>query len=201
VRTPDRVTRRSSGSAIGRKTIGTLIESNYPELRRIAARQLRSSRLAGTMSPTSLVSESVMRLMRQRTLPREPAHLRGLTTILMAQAMSDRMKLRRAAKRGKHVPHSPLTPDVHGDRRRALPGDSARPPAPALPAVQQSLLAHMSELTRTHPRMMEIVTLHLVLDVPMPRIAELLGISERTGYRELSEGRRKLARRLSREIP
>jgi DNA-directed RNA polymerase specialized sigma24 family protein len=33
----------------------------------------------------------------------------------------------------------------------------------------------------------------------MPRIAELLGISERTGYRELSEGRRKLARRMSRE--
>jgi DNA-directed RNA polymerase specialized sigma24 family protein len=196
------MTRRPAGrAATGKLSIGTLIESNYLELRRIAARQLRSSRLAGTMSPTSLVSESVMRLMRQRTLPREPSHLRGLTTILMAQAMSDRMKRRRAVKRGKHLPHSQLTPDVHRDRRRGSPPGSARHDPAALPAAQQSLLAHMSELTRTHPRKMEIVTLHLVLDVPMPRIAELLGISERTGYRELSEGRRKLAERLSREVP
>lgn len=151
------------------------------------------------MSPTSLVSESVMRLMRQRSLPREPTHLRGLTTILMAQAMSDRLKLRRAAKRGKHIPHAPLLPDVDRDGRRASIRD-ARPSAATVPAVHQSLIAHMTDLTRTHPRMMEIVTLHLVLDVPMPRIAELLGISERTGYRELSEGRRKLAWRMSREI-
>jgi DNA-directed RNA polymerase specialized sigma24 family protein len=174
------------------------VESNYSELRRIASRQLRGSRLAGTMSPTSLVSESVMRLMRQRSLPSEPSHLRGLTTILMAQAMSDRMKLRRAVKRGKDRPHLPLPADVHRDGRRASTRD-ARASATAAPTAHQSLIAHMTELTRTHPRMMEIVTLHLVLDVPMPRIAELLGISERTGYRELSEGRRKLARRMSRE--
>ncbi len=141
-----------------------------------------------------------MRLMRQRSLPDEPAHLRGLTTILMAQAMSDRMKSRRAVKRGKHVSHSPLTPELHGDRRLASAQQSARQPSAVPAAVHQSLLAHMTELTCTHPRMMEIVTLHLVLDVPMPRIAQLLGISERTGYRELSEGRRRLAKRLSREF-
>jgi len=117
----------------------------------------------------------------------------------MAQAMSDRMKRRRAVKRGKDRAHVPLPADVHRDDRHA-PTCDARLSATAAPAVHQSLIAHMTELTRTHPRMMEIVTLHLVLDVPMPRITELLGISERTGYRELSEGRRKLARRMSREI-
>lgn len=179
-------------------SLGTLVEGNYSELRRIASRQLRSSRLAGTMSPTSLVSESVLRLLRQRSLPSEPSHLRGLTTILMAQAMSDRMKMRRAVKRGKHLPHAPLPTDVHRDGRRTTARD-VRASAAAAPAAHQSLIAHMTELTRTHPRMMEIVTLHLVLDLPMARIAELLGISERTGYRELSEGRRKLARRVARE--
>ena len=190
--------RAPSRAATRAASLGTLVEGNYSELRRIASRQLRGSRLAGTMSPTSLVSESVLRLMRQRSLPSEPSHLRGLTTILMAQAMSDRMKMRRAVKRGKHLPHSPLPADVHKDGRRASPRD-VRASANAAPAAHQSLIVHMTELTRTHPRMMEIVTLHLVLDVPMPRIAELLGISERTGYRELSEGRRKLARRMSRE--
>jgi DNA-directed RNA polymerase specialized sigma24 family protein len=179
-------------------SLGTLVEGNYSELRRIASRQLRSSRLAGTMSPTSLVSESVIRLLRQRSLPSEPSHLRGLTTILMAQAMSDRMKMRRAVKRGKHLPHAPLPADVHRDGRRTTVRD-VRASAAAAPAAHQSLIAHMTELTQTHPRMMEIVTLHLVLDLPMARIAELLGISERTGYRELSEGRRKLARRVARE--
>lgn len=76
-----------------------LVERNYSTLREIARRKLHRSPLAKTMSPTSLVAESVVRLMRQRALPSTAPHLSGLATILMAQALSDRAKGRLAAAR------------------------------------------------------------------------------------------------------
>lgn len=41
---------------------------------------------------------------------------------------------------------------------------------------------------------MEVLTLHVVGGIPLPRVAELVGISERTAYRELEAGRAALAR-------
>jgi len=177
--------------------LSALVERNYGDLRRIAVRELRSARLARTMSPTSLVSESMVRLMRQRSVPAESAHLLGLATILMVQALSDRAKRRRAIKRGKRIPHFTITGDIPSDCRPAATAEGPADEANRL--LHQQLLAHMADLMRSHPRMMEIVTLHLVLDVPMPRVAELLGVSERTCYRECGEGRRKLATRLARD--
>ena len=40
----------------------------------------------------------------------------------------------------------------------------------------------------------EVLTLHVVGGIPLPRVAELVGISERTAYRELESGRTALAR-------
>lgn len=151
------------------------------------------------MSPTSLVSESVVRLMRQRSVPAESAHLLGLATILMVQALSDRAKWHRAIKRGKRLPHRPISNDDHDDARKRTSRNAAYGASEGLSPMHQQLLSHMADLMRTHPRMMEIVTLHLVLDVPMSRVADLLGVSERTCYRECAEGRRKLATRLARE--
>lgn len=200
---PREVSPQPGATVVGRLRCGSalseLVAANYAELRKIAARELRSARLGRTMSPTSLVSESVVRLMRQRSLPAESAHLLGLTTILMVQALSDRSKRRRAVKRGRRIAHHAISDEVHTDRR--TPGGSAgqAPTDSATRAMHQQLISQMADLMRTHPRMMEIVTLHLVLDVPIPRVAALLGISERTCYRECSEGRRRLAARLSRD--
>lgn len=137
--------------------------------------------------------------MRQRSKPVESAHLLGLATILMVQALSDRAKRRRATKRGKRIPHSTISPDIDINHRAPTSSGATDGSDPSLFAMHQQLLSHMADLMRTHPRMMEIVTLHLVLDVPMPRVSELLGVSERTCYRECSEGRRRLAARLSRD--
>ena len=193
---PVKATRRTAQDAA--LPLSALVDRNYPELRRIAIRELKSARASRTMSPTSLVSESVVRLMRQRSVPAESSHLLGLASILMVQAISDRAKMRRAIKRGKQVQHRPLTSDVQRDRRKDS-GDAGHRAVGISPvALHQQLLNAMAGLMRTHPRMMEIVTLHLVLDVPIPRVAELLGVSERTCYRECAEGRRKLAARLDR---
>jgi DNA-directed RNA polymerase specialized sigma24 family protein len=45
---------------------------------------------------------------------------------------------------------------------------------------------------------MEVVTLHLVANIPLARTAELVGVSERTAYRDLQDGREALAHQLRR---
>lgn len=156
--------------------------------------------MARTITPTSLVAEMVMRLMKQRNAPSTDPHLCGLSTVLMTQALSDRIKMRRARKRGGGARPLALDPELSVDRRR---GDTARtsPGRIRFSVERGELLAHMAELSRTHPRMVEIVTLHVVLDLPMEQVATMLGISVRTGYRELECGRKALARSLGFAAP
>jgi DNA-directed RNA polymerase specialized sigma24 family protein len=178
--------------------IHALVERNYATLRRIASRKIRSSHMWRTITPTSLVAETVVRLMKQRSMPATDPHLCGLATVLMAQALSDRIKHRRARKRGGGARPSALDADLTVDRRRS---DGRSKHGARLPLESAEIIAQMTELARTNPRMIEIVTLHVVLDLPMDRVAEILGISTRTGYRELERGRAALARRLGLDAP
>jgi DNA-directed RNA polymerase specialized sigma24 family protein len=170
----------------------TLVERNYSTLREIARRKLHRSPLAKTMSPTSLVAESVVRLMRQRALPSTAPHLSGLATILMAQALSDRAKGRLAAKRNRGAKMLELGTDVPKDRRLGRSGEDAAAAA-RKSSRQAELIQQMELLGRQHPRRMEVVTLHLVLGIALPEVARMLAISERTAFRELAAGRAALA--------
>lgn len=167
-----------------------LVERNYATLRDIARRKLRRSPMSRTMSPTSLVAEGIVRLMKQRTLPASAPHLSGLATILMAQALSDRAKIRRATKRNSGAQPLPIGTDVPLDRRLGRSGETVA----ARPEVRrQELVAQMELIGREHPRRMEVVTLHLVLGIPLAEVARMLAISERTAFRELAAGRDALA--------
>lgn len=178
------------------RALHELVNHSYPELRRIAAREIRASGLAQTITPSSLVAESVVRLMKQRKPPKNDRHLCGLATILMAQALSDRAKFRRAQKRGKGVRPGVLGGDVVEDMRNPRRDGGSEAGDRSVKELRDSVLEHMARLSTTQPRMMEILALHAVLDVPVPRVAELLGISERTAYRELADGRQRLAKRM-----
>jgi DNA-directed RNA polymerase specialized sigma24 family protein len=126
--------------------------------------------------------------MKQRSLPQNTPHLCGLATILMAQAIADRSKMRRAQKRGRG--QRPLTGDVTHDGRRTRAGERHGSISTA------EILRHLEVLGASIPRTMEVVTLNLVLGIPLDRVAEMLSISERTAYRELLLGRERLAQRL-----
>lgn len=169
-----------------------LVERNYATLREIARRRLRGSPLAKTMSPTSLVAESVVRLMKQRSLPTSAPHLSGLATILMAQALSDRSKTRRARKRDSGARMVQLDPETPRDRRLGRSAADAANDARTA-SRQAELVQQMETLGREHPRRMEVVTLHLVLGIALPEVAAMLRISERTAFRELAAGRAALA--------
>jgi len=178
------------------RALHELVNHSYPELRRIAAREIRASGLTKTITPSSLVAESVVRLMNQRKPPKNDRHLCGLATILMAQALSDRAKFRRAQKRGKGLRPGVLGGDVVDDMRNPRRDAGSEAGDRSVKELRDSVLEHMARLSTTQPRMMEILALHAVLDVPVPRVAELLGISERTAYRELADGRQRLAKRM-----
>ena len=191
---------KAAGRARGRPALHDLVASNYASLREIAAREIRASKMARSITPSSLVAESVVRLMKQRTPPRTGTHLCGLATVLMAHALSDRAKLRRAAKRGAGRRPARLEADVGLDlrtRKRTARADEAAEEA----AMRATLVGHLEALARGRPRMVEIVTLHLVLGLPMERVAALVGTSLRTAFRELREGRGLLARRMGMEAP
>lgn len=138
------------------------------------------------MSPTSLVAETVMRLMKQRKKPLSEDHLRGLATVFMVRVLSDARRARLAKRRGGGKPAQFMTDSI-GDIHVVGLGKSAA-------AVDSSgidgegLLEAMGAVAETHPREMEVVTLHLVADIPLPRVAKLMELGERTVYRDLQTG-------------
>src|SRR4026208_2057784 len=71
------------------------------ELRRIAARQLRSERVGHTLQPTALVHEVYMRLVDQRTVDwRNRAHFFGAAAQVMRRILVDHARRHGASKRG-----------------------------------------------------------------------------------------------------
>jgi len=193
------VDRRVSGgghSPMAGTSFSSLVEQHYASLRRLAARAIRNRSHPERISPTSLVAESVIRLLQQRQKPSSEDHLRGLATVFMARVLADAGKARRRKKRGGgRVAKSIDDPAVEIDL--SLHSRSRRTQTPIRSLVDRdALLAAMEELAVEHPRQMEILTLHLIADIPLARVAALVGVSERTAFRDLEEGRRALARKL-----
>ncbi|MGA1466610.1 MAG: ECF-type sigma factor [Phycisphaerales bacterium] len=164
-------------------SLAELVERNYASLRAIAAREIQTRRVCRSISPTSLVGETMVRLLRQRSIPETDPHLCGLATILMAKALADRGRRGRRLKRRSERPVLRIDDMVREDRRRK-PADEERRQR----EFRVRLLGAMKALAAEHPREMEIVSLRLVLALPTLRVAAMVGISERTVYRKLDAG-------------
>jgi RNA polymerase sigma factor (sigma-70 family) len=182
------------------ESFAQLVEQHYSALRRIAERSIKARSYPASMSPTSLVAESVMRLLQQRERPMGEAHLRGLATVFMARVLADSAKSRMRQKRGGGLQRRSLAdPSVSielGAHARESAGSGT--PTDGTAIDRDALLRAMERVAEAKPRAMEIVTLHLVADIPLARTAELVGVSERTAYRDLEEGRKALADELRR---
>ncbi len=170
-----------------------LIEEHYATLRRLAARAIRTRSAPERMSPTSLVAESVMRLLQQRDKPRSEEHLRGLATVFMARVLADNAKSRLRLKRGggrstRSIDDPSIAFDLDARSRAARPDDPQ-----GATVDRTALLDAMAAVAEHHPRAMEVLTLHVVGGIPLARVAELVGISERTAYREVELGRAELS--------
>lgn len=164
-------------------SITALVERNYASLRTIARREITQRKLQRTMTPTSLVAETVMRLMRQRKAPESNSQLCGLATIMMTRAIADRSRRARARKRGSARKAIGLDDSIERDHRKEGAKSAASPLV-----LQRRVLSCLSQIAKDHPREMEVVTLHLLLGIPVEKAGKLMGISRRTAYRCLADG-------------
>ena len=171
-------------------SLTTLVERNYEALRSIASREIVHRKLQRTTTPTSLVAETVMRLMHQRKKPTTGSQLCGLATIMMTRALADRTRRTRARKRGAGRRGVELDDGIERDLRTdggKRVATSAASGA-ATVALQSRVLACLEALSRDKPREVEVLTLHLILGLPIEKVAKLMGISRRTAYRCLADG-------------
>jgi RNA polymerase sigma factor (TIGR02999 family) len=175
------------------RAFAELIGRHYPALRDLAARTLRAEHEtlgfgAAALAPTSLVTETVLRLMKQDELPLNDRHLRGLASVFMTRVIADRRRARLAQKRDARVTQRLDTEIGCGLRDDAtsvpLRGD--------LELLEQAMI----DLASTHPREMEVVTLHSVAGLGMDVVADLVNISVATAHRDLVTARSLLARKL-----
>jgi RNA polymerase sigma factor (TIGR02999 family) len=89
--------------------LNQLLPIVYAELRRMAARQLRSERASHTLQPTALVHEVYLRLVDQRHVDwRDRAHFFGVAAQVMRRILVDHARRHRASKRGDGIPSVPI---------------------------------------------------------------------------------------------
>jgi RNA polymerase sigma-70 factor, ECF subfamily len=156
----------------------------YVDLRRMAKHQLRRECQDGVLNPSDLVHESYVRLLRQAGGFENRAHFFALATILMRRVLVDLARKRRADRRGGGGPN--LTIDV----AQVM---SVSPISADVLALDRAL----EELADQDPEAARIVELHFFGGLTFTEIAESLGISESSVFREWRMARLWLLKRLS----
>jgi RNA polymerase sigma factor (TIGR02999 family) len=133
-----------------------------------------------TESPTSLVHQAVMKLREQRTQWKDGDHFFAVATRLLGYVIGDYKRHRLALKRGRGR-RSPVDPNL-------LDAQAAAPAAPAAaaggPEEGLEAVTVIQALHEHHPRKAEVVTLHILGELPMPEIARLIGVSVPTAERD-----------------
>jgi len=148
----------------------------YAELRALAARYVRGERRCSDLQPTAIVHEAYLRLCESGEISwRDRGHFIAFAARTMRQILVDHAREMMAAKRGGGA--EPLTLGA------ALEVAEMRPPE--LVALDEAL----AELAALDPRKVAIVELHFFAGLSFDEVAEVLGISRPTVFREWSRTR------------
>lgn len=153
-----------------RQALDELMPLVYDELRRLAARYMKSERPSHTLQATALVNEAYTRLVDMSVAWQDRAHFFAVAARLLRRILVDHAKSHRRAKRGGGGPRVTLD-------ESAMPSAG---PAPDILALDDALtsLANMDE------RKARIIELHFFGGLTYAEMAEALGISEATVHRE-----------------
>ena len=166
--------------------LNQLLPLVYVELRRIAARQLRSERVGHTLQPTALVHEVYMRLVDQRTVDwRNRAHFFGAAAQVMRRILVDHARRHGASKRGEGVER------VSMDAATEL----ATPQGIPILALDQAL----ERLAAMDQELAKIVELRAFAGMTIEEAACVLNVSPSTAKREWRTAKAWLTRELSLE--
>jgi len=152
-----------------------LIELVYSDLHGLACKRLNERDAPDTIQATELVNETVRLLLQQRQGWENRDHFFAIATRLMLRVIVDRQRRRMASKRGGGAQAAPLE-EAELASLATDPGfddeDTSR------------LVSALAALHESQPRAAEVVTLHIVGDFTLPRVAELLDVSLATVERD-----------------
>ena len=164
-----------------------LLELIYPELHRIAERQMRRERAGHTLQPTALVHEAYLKLVDQSHVDwRNRAHFLGVAAQAMRRLLVDHARGRDRDKRGGGATLLELD-SAAGEAGLAVAGRSVD-----LLALDQAL----ERLAVLDPAQARLVELRFFGGLSVEEAAEALGVSTATAGRDFRSARAFLAREL-----
>ena len=168
--------------------LNRLLPLVYAELRRVAARHLRSERVNHTLQPTALVHEVYLRLIDQRHVDwQNRAHFYGVAARVMRRILVDHARRHGAHKRG--------------DGGQCVSIDEARdvPASTDIPIV--GLDQALDRLEHLDPDLAKIVALHAFAGLTIEEVAGVVGVSASTVKREWRTAKAWLHRELASDRP
>jgi RNA polymerase sigma factor (TIGR02999 family) len=176
--------------------VEVLFPAFYAELRRMAHRQLDREPTGHTLDTTGLVHEAYLRLARQANAAQlNEEQVFALAARAMRRVLVDYARQHNAARRGGGARAVTLD-DRFDDRVCASPEDAATACAHELIALDVAL----HRLESLDARMSRVVELRFYGGLTEPRIAELLGVTERTVRRDWVRAREWLYHEVRREL-
>jgi RNA polymerase sigma factor (TIGR02999 family) len=163
------VTRLLDAAAAGdRQAAADLLPAVYDELRKLAAARLAGERGGHTLQPTALVHEAYLRLVGDQQFEHR-GHFFAAAAEAMRRILVDHARRRKSAKRG-------------GDRER-LDLDAIDIAIADWPEDLVALDEALGRLAAVDPKAARLVHLRFFAGLPIPEVAEVLGISPRTADR------------------
>lgn len=167
-----------------RQALDGLLPVIYDQLRDQARRALRGERPDHTLTPTALVHEAYLKLVRlERVEWRDRAHFFGACAVEMRRILVSYARQRKAGKRGAGVDHVPL--------------DNAAVAAHDRPAELLALDEALERLRELDERQVRIVECRFFAGMSVEETAEALGISPATVKRDWTAARAWLNRELA----
>jgi len=156
-----------------RAALEKLIPIVYDDLRRVAARCMRSQNPGHTLQTTALVHEAYMRLTREQDRTWENrAQFFGMSAQIMRNLLVDHARAATAAKRG--------------GRAVTVVMDDAPEFTTVSPEDLLALDDALKRLAEFDPRGARIVELRFFVGLTTDEVAQVMGISEKTVKRDWS---------------
>jgi RNA polymerase sigma factor (TIGR02999 family) len=160
----------------------------YEELRKLAAAKLTREKPGQTLDATALVHEAYLRLVGPTV--REPQNWQSRRHFFAAAAEAMRRILVESARRKARLRHGGAHHRVDVDE--VLPAVVTHAPDDDVLAVHEAL----DDMARNDAEAANVVKLHYFLGLSFTELAGILGISERSAYRDWSYARAWLFQRL-----
>jgi RNA polymerase sigma factor (TIGR02999 family) len=178
-----------------REALDRLVPLLYDELRGLARRLLEQERPGQTLTPTALVHEAYLRLLKERRIGAEDrGEFFAVAATAMRRILIESARRRRRVKRGGEAERVSLD-EIAGSA--AVDGWLSDAEAEELLAIDEAL----GDLEALSARLRQVVEMRVFVGLTVEESALALGVNEKTVRRDWQLARAWLRRRLGGEGP